>query len=122
MVVILACMTCRRLFGFVLILLSFAALAFADFPSEKPYAGITYHFATRTLPPNRVHRVEIDLTDPHVSIRVSPGGADPDGEGKFQTTLMPTSDIAKRERFDIAVNGDFFQAQKQEGGFAIPGG
>ena len=60
--------------------------------------------------------MEIDLSDPHVSVRVSPGGPDPDGEGKFQTTLMPTSAIAQRERFDLAVNGDFFQAQKSNDG------
>jgi len=99
-----------------------AASARADFPNEKPYPGITYHSETRKDPAMKLFWVEIDLSDPHVTLRVSPGGADPDGEGKFQTTLMPTSAIAQRERFDLAVNGDFFQAQKQEGGFAIPGG
>src|SRR4051812_40154407 len=99
-----------------------AASARADFPSEKPFPGITYHSETRKDPAMKLFWVEIDLSDPHVSLRVSAGGPDPDGEGKFQTTLMPTSAIAQREHFDLAVNGDFFQAQKQEGGFAIPGG
>jgi exopolysaccharide biosynthesis protein len=99
----------------------FTNLARADFPGEKPYPGLIYHSETRKDPAMRLFWVEIDLADPHVSLRVSPGGPDPDGEGRFQTTLMPTSAIAQRERFDLAVNGDFFQAQKQEGGFAIPG-
>ncbi|HEV8293655.1 MAG TPA: phosphodiester glycosidase family protein [Tepidisphaeraceae bacterium] len=107
----------------LLLLLIFAAAAYADFPSEKPYPGISFHSETRKDPAMKLFWVEIDLSDPHVSIRVSPGGPDPDGEGKFQTTLMPTSAIAQRERFDLAVNGDFFQAQKSnDGGFALPGG
>jgi exopolysaccharide biosynthesis protein len=102
-------------------LLIVAALAHGDFPGEKPYPGVTYRSETRKDPAMKLFWAEIDLSDPHVSLRVSPGGADPDGEGRFQTTLMPTSAIAQRERFDLAVNGDFFQAQKQEGQFAIPG-
>src|SRR5688572_5065509 len=92
------------------LLLLLGSWARADFPSERPFPGIVYKFETRKDPPNTVHWVEVDLADPHVSVRVSPGGADPDGEGKYQTTLMPTSAIAQRERFDLAVNGDFFQA------------
>ncbi len=105
-----------------LLLLRLALLARADFPSEKPYPGVNFHSEIRKEPIRKVFWVEIDLSDPHVSVRVSPGGADPDGDGKFQTTLMPTSAIAQREHFDVAVNGDFFQAQKTEGEFAIPGG
>jgi hypothetical protein len=113
--------TTRRAMACLLLML-LAPSARADFPNEKPYTAITYHSETRKDPANKLFWVEIDLADPHVSIRVSPGGPDPDGEGKFQTTLMPTSAIAQREHFDLAVNGDFFQAQKNEGGFALPGG
>ncbi|HEV8378222.1 MAG TPA: phosphodiester glycosidase family protein [Tepidisphaeraceae bacterium] len=106
----------------LLLLLIFVRDARADFPTEKPYPGITFHSETRKDPAMKLFWVEIDLSDPHVSVRVSPGGPDPDGQGKFQTTLMPTSAIAQRERFDLAVNGDFFQAQKSnDGGFALPG-
>ncbi len=105
-----------------LVLLLLAPLSRADFPGEKPYPGITFHSDTRQNPPNKLFWVEIDLSDPHVSVRVSAGGPDPDGEGKYQTTLMQTSAIAQREHFDLAVNGDFFQALKNEGGFALPGG
>jgi exopolysaccharide biosynthesis protein len=104
-----------------LLLILLAAAARADFPPEKPYPGITFHSETRKDPANKVYWVEIDVTDPHVNLRVSAGGPDPDGEGKFQTTLMSTSAVAQRERFDLAVNGDFFQAKKNEGGIALPG-
>ena len=93
----------------------------ADFPPAKPYPGISYHSETRKDPAMKLFWVEIDISDPHVSLRVSAGGPDPDGEGKFQTTLMATSAIAQRERFALAVNGDFFQAKKNEGVIAIPG-
>jgi exopolysaccharide biosynthesis protein len=56
----------------------------------------------------QLHFAVIDLTNPKVSLHVSPAGPDPDGEGKWQTMLMPPSDIAKREGFELAVNGDFF--------------
>jgi exopolysaccharide biosynthesis protein len=53
----------------------------------------------------------VDLANPSVVLRVSPGGPDPDADGRWQTTLMPTSQVASREGFDVAVNGDFFLAK-----------
>ncbi len=58
----------------------------------------------------RLFIAEIDLTNPHVHVRVAPGGPDPDGPGKWQTTLMQPTLIAAREHFDLVVNGDFFKA------------
>ncbi len=55
--------------------------------------------------------VRIDLKDPRVSVHVARGGPDPDGDGPWLTTLMPTSEIAEREKYDVAINGDFFEAQ-----------
>ncbi|HWD93991.1 MAG TPA: phosphodiester glycosidase family protein [Verrucomicrobiae bacterium] len=46
-----------------------------------------------------------------MSVHVARGGADPDGDGPWLTTLMPTSEIARREKYDVAINGDFFEAQ-----------
>ncbi len=60
----------------------------------------------------RLFIAEIDLTNPHVHVRVAPGGPDPDGPGKWQTTLMRPTKIAAREKFDLVVNGDFFAALK----------
>ena len=58
-----------------------------------------------------IHVVKINLTDPRVSVHVARGGPDPDGDGPWLTTLMPTSEIAEREKYDVAINGDFFEAQ-----------
>jgi exopolysaccharide biosynthesis protein len=55
--------------------------------------------------------VTINLADSRVSVRVSGGGQHPDGNVPWTTTLLPVSEIAAREGFDIAVNGDFFNAQ-----------
>jgi exopolysaccharide biosynthesis protein len=55
--------------------------------------------------------MRIDLKDPRVTVHVARGGPDPDGVGPWLTTLMPTSEIAGRENYDAAINGDFFDAQ-----------
>jgi exopolysaccharide biosynthesis protein len=61
-----------------------------------------------TDPPQRIYAIAIDLTNPDVKVRVSRGGADPDGDGKWTTTLQQPSRIAEREGFEITINGDFF--------------
>ena len=54
--------------------------------------------------------VTIDLRAARgASVHVAPSGDDPDGpQGKWQTRLDQTSDVAAREGFEVAVNGDFF--------------
>lgn len=79
--------------------------------TNRPFPGITYYSETRTLPATRMFVAEIDLTNPKVRLRVSPGGPDPDGSGPWQTTLMQPTKIAAREGFDLVVNGDFFRAR-----------
>jgi exopolysaccharide biosynthesis protein len=73
--------------------------------------GIVFSSETRTNPPQRLFVAQIDLTNPKVHVRVSPGGADPDGPGKWQTTLMQPTKIAEREKFNLVINGDFFTAK-----------
>lgn len=73
---------------------------------SHPWKGVTYTFEKRSEPVEEIHVVTVELK--RAKVRAVPAGADPDGPGKWQTTLMPTSEIAKREGFDIAVNGDFF--------------
>ncbi|HEX4263948.1 MAG TPA: phosphodiester glycosidase family protein [Verrucomicrobiae bacterium] len=46
-----------------------------------------------------------------MTVQVDRGGPDPDGDGPWLTTLMPTSEIAERDKYDVAINGDFFEAQ-----------
>ena len=79
--------------------------------TNHPFAGVAYYAETRTNPPTRLFIAEVDLTNPQVQLRVSRGGADPDGAGEWQTTLMQPTKIAAREKFDLVVNGDFFKAR-----------
>ena len=74
-------------------------------------APIQYQHIVRRDPNFSIHVVKINLNDPRVSVHVARGGPDPDGDGPWLTTLMPTSEIAEREKYDVAINGDFFEAQ-----------
>src|SRR5262245_20180161 len=103
----------RIVCGFVL--LSCCAFSFAEFPTTRPYPGVTYVHEMHDDPPQSVYVVTLDLADPNVSVRVAPGGADPDGDGQWQTTLMTVRDIAQREHFDIAVNASFFAVTRPGG-------
>jgi hypothetical protein len=83
-------------------------LARADI-GPRPYPPVMYTFEQQATPkPQKIFVATIDLTNPLVSVRVSRGGADPDGEGKWQTTLMRPTAVADREGFDVVINGDFF--------------
>ena len=79
--------------------------------TNESLPGVFIHSETRTSPPTRLFVAEVDLKNPRLHLRVSAGGADPDGPGKWQTTLMPPTQIAAREKFDLVVNGDFFKAR-----------
>jgi exopolysaccharide biosynthesis protein len=79
--------------------------------TNRPFAGITWHAETRREPPTRLFVAEVDLSRPSMHLRVAAGGADPDGPGRWQTTLMPPTQIAAREHFDLVINGDFFEAR-----------
>jgi hypothetical protein len=91
------------------LLLGAAHVARAEsFPATRPYKPVVYQYVEQTDPPQRIYAVAIDLTNPDVNVRVSRGGADPDGDGKWTTTLQRPSTIAEREGFEITINGDFF--------------
>jgi len=86
----------------------FAASAAAEIP-PRPYPAVVYkHEEIKGNVPQKIYVALIDLTNPNVHVRVSRGGPDPDGEGKWQTTLMRPTAIAEREGFDVVINGDFF--------------
>ncbi len=72
---------------------------------------IHYEHIVRRDPNFSIHVVKVNLKDPRVSVHVARGGADPDGNGPWLTSLLPTSEIARREHFAVAINGDFFNAQ-----------
>ena len=73
---------------------------------ERPWRGVVYTFEKRVEPAQEIHTVVVELGK--VRVRTVRAGADPDGPGKWQTILMPTSKIAEREKFDVAINGDFY--------------
>ena len=74
-------------------------------------APIQYQHIVRRDPNYSIHVVRVDLKDPRVTVHVARGGPDPDGDGPWLTTLLPTSEVAEREKYDVAINGDFFDAQ-----------
>jgi hypothetical protein len=79
-----------------------------EFPATRPYRPVVYQYVEQTDPPQRIHVVAIDLTNPDVKVRVTRAGEDPDGEGPWTTTLQRPTTIAEREGFEVTVNGDFF--------------
>jgi hypothetical protein len=88
-----------------------AGMLRADLPLSQPYPPIRFEVRSNSEPAQKIYIARVDLTNPDVDIRVSGGGADPDGGGEYQTTLQVPSFIAQRERFDLVVNGDFFAAK-----------
>ncbi|HLX70300.1 MAG TPA: phosphodiester glycosidase family protein [Verrucomicrobiae bacterium] len=80
-------------------------------PISNPPSPVTYQHIVRRGPNYSIHIVRVDLRDRHVAIHIARGGPDPDGDGPWLTTLLPTSEIAERDHFDVAINGDFFEAQ-----------
>src|ERR1035441_515873 len=102
----------RLIFSVTLVALALAQFsASAEFSTNPSLAGIVFISETRTNPPERLFVAEVDLTNPKLHLRVAPGGPDPDGPGKWETTLMQPTKIAAREKFDFVVNGDFFIAR-----------
>jgi hypothetical protein len=76
--------------------------------TNNPFPGVVYYTETRHEPPTRLFIAEVELTNATLQLRVAPGGPDPDGPGKWQTTLMTPTSIGVREGFALVVNGDFF--------------
>ena len=77
----------------------------------RPFDAVRIETRADTRASQRITIARVDLRDAAVEVRVAAGGADPDGDGPWQTTLQPLSQIAERERFEVAVNGDFFSAR-----------
>lgn len=104
-------MTCfmrLRICAFAFVLSSPALAEAKQFPATRPYGPVVYQYVEMTDPPQRIYAIAIELANPDVKVRVSRGGADPDGQGKWTTTLQRPSSIAEREGFEVTINGDFF--------------
>jgi hypothetical protein len=86
-----------------------AAAAMALTPKidiTHPLPGVTLTEEVRQNPPLRLHWVQVNISDPAVHLRISRGGISP--AAPWETTLLPVSKIARRENFDVAVNGSYF--------------
>ncbi len=81
-------------------------------PADITIGPIHYRLEVGDYPPQRIYLVTVDLRDPRVSVRVARGGPDPDGDGRYETTLATVESIARRENFDLAVNGSYFGARQ----------
>ncbi len=79
--------------------------------TNEALPGVFIHSETRTNLPQQLFVAVVDLKNPRLHLRVSRGGPDPDGDGKWETTLMEPTKIAAREKFDFVINGDFFIAR-----------
>jgi exopolysaccharide biosynthesis protein len=101
----------RRWAGRALLGLIFTICCLAS-PNIAPAqdSPVTYRHIVRRSPNFSIHVVTINLADPRVTIRVVGGGPVPDDKAPWVTTLLPPTEIANREHFDIAINGDFFSA------------
>ncbi len=77
--------------------------------APKPLPAI--RLEQRASAGQRIFVARVDLADAGVDVRVARGGADPDGDGPYQTTLQPLTLVAEREHFELAINGDFFLAR-----------
>ena len=109
-------MRCAVVACVVVGLLALGCVRAAESPAvEKPHPGVAIRQEVRRDPPQRLTWATVELSDPRVSLHVARGGADPDGEGKWQTKLMTPTAVAKREGFELGVNGDFFSVRKVEG-------
>ena len=86
-----------------------AATAGADVPGTA-VSPVTYRHMVRRSPNFSIHVVTIDLADRRVTVRVAAGGPATTNGPDWVTTLLPPSEIAAREHFDVAINGDFFSA------------
>lgn len=102
----------KKISGLFLILsLVTGANAELSAPSQiLPGIMLQQEIRTNNLP-QHLFVATVDLKDPRLHLRVAPGGPDPDGDGRWETTLMEPTRIADRERFDFVINGDFFIAK-----------
>ena len=101
----------RTILAIACCLAHLAFTAAAPPPSSQSPSPIRQWDQIRQNPPEHLHFVSIDLTNPSVSVSVIPCGDDPDGPGPWQTTLGTVRTVAHREHLDIAINGNLFSTR-----------
>lgn len=73
--------------------------------------GITYQEKISVDPALRIHIAVVDLTNPHVQVKVSMGNKPADIQPPWQRTLMTVGALAERDGLDLAVNGNIFSSK-----------
>jgi exopolysaccharide biosynthesis protein len=79
-------------------------------PGES--SPIEIRHLVRQQPNFSIFEVWINLADARVQGRVVRGGPAPEQQTNWVTTLLPVGEVAEREGFDLAINGDFFEAEQ----------
>ena len=94
-----------------------AALALTLLAVARAGGPVEFRTLTQAAPQQRAYVARIDLTDPRVAVEIVPAGPDPDGDGPWETTLQLPSVVARDRKFDLAVNGGFFEHLPANAGF-----
>lgn len=89
----------------------FAGEAVAPVGAEE-VSPVVVRQVVRQAPNFSIFEVWLDLADGRVQGRVVRGGPAPEHQTNWVTTLLPVGEVAAREGFDVAINGDFFDAEK----------
>jgi hypothetical protein len=77
-------------------------------PAQRP-SPLRYRLECRSDPPQRLHILTVDLTDPRVTLRVALGGEA--NAGPWTTVLERPSFIARREGFAATINANSFTSR-----------
>jgi exopolysaccharide biosynthesis protein len=102
-----------RLLAGILVLL-IGGRCVAETTTTRPLPGVMLERVVWADPPMRFYVVTVDLSNPRIHLKVSRGGSDPGMTPPWQVTLMPVSEIAKRDGLSVAVNGNLFQGKDVE--------
>jgi hypothetical protein len=102
----------RLTFAAILLL---AQIALADTTTTRPMPGILLERDVQTDPPMRIFAVTVDLTNPHIHLKVSRAGSDWSALPRpWEVKLMTVSEMAQRDGLGIAINGNLFECRSTE--------
>jgi hypothetical protein len=94
------------------LLIVFWGLALSGGYTAAAASPVRYDQEIRSNPPQHLHILRVDLTDPRVELLAVPGGDDPDGPGPWQTVLQRPSEIARAAGLDAAINANAFATRE----------
>ncbi|MBV8780044.1 MAG: phosphodiester glycosidase family protein [Phycisphaerae bacterium] len=80
--------------------------------SARAADPVTIEEVVLANPPQHLHIAKIDLRDPAVSVHVIRAGGAATKPSRWQTTLDLPTIVSQREKLSVAVNGDFFMADR----------